>query len=154
MYSDFSIQHYFPLASQHYFFLPCSVSGRNKRLGLTGRPYRRIGVLGSSKFYIIRKNIFSFTPQVNKNPWQTHTFVLKFFWKIISTCLFHPAVHRPPSVLLGVGQQNDRGDVEDRNLLPRIPMEDDRTTHRHFSHFTINAEWVWAWKQLLVWCSN
>ncbi|XP_030194329.1 phosphorylase b kinase regulatory subunit alpha, skeletal muscle isoform isoform X4 [Gadus morhua] len=37
--------------------------GRNKRLGLTGRPYRRIGVLGTSKFYIIRNTMFSFTPQ-------------------------------------------------------------------------------------------
>ncbi|XP_060791154.1 phosphorylase b kinase regulatory subunit alpha, skeletal muscle isoform [Neoarius graeffei] len=37
--------------------------GRNQRLGLTGRPYRCIGVLGSSKFYIIRNTIFSFTPQ-------------------------------------------------------------------------------------------
>ncbi|XP_041820513.1 phosphorylase b kinase regulatory subunit alpha, skeletal muscle isoform isoform X4 [Chelmon rostratus] len=37
--------------------------GRNPRLGLTGRPYRRIGVLGTSKFYIIRNTVFSFTPQ-------------------------------------------------------------------------------------------
>ncbi|XP_075948474.1 phosphorylase b kinase regulatory subunit alpha, skeletal muscle isoform isoform X2 [Anarhichas minor] len=37
--------------------------GRNPRLGLTGRPYRRIGVLGTSKFYTIRNTIFSFTPQ-------------------------------------------------------------------------------------------
>uniref|UniRef100_A0A672IIT4 Phosphorylase b kinase regulatory subunit n=1 Tax=Salarias fasciatus TaxID=181472 RepID=A0A672IIT4_SALFA len=37
--------------------------GRNPRLGLTGRPYRRIGVLGTAKFYIIRNTIFSFTPQ-------------------------------------------------------------------------------------------
>ncbi|XP_042367854.1 phosphorylase b kinase regulatory subunit alpha, skeletal muscle isoform isoform X7 [Plectropomus leopardus] len=37
--------------------------GRNLRLGLTGRPYRRIGVLGTSKFYTIRNTIFSFTPQ-------------------------------------------------------------------------------------------
>ncbi|XP_044039663.1 phosphorylase b kinase regulatory subunit alpha, skeletal muscle isoform isoform X3 [Siniperca chuatsi] len=37
--------------------------GRNPRLGLTGRPYRRIGVLGTSKFYIIRNTRFSFTPQ-------------------------------------------------------------------------------------------
>ncbi|XP_023653363.1 phosphorylase b kinase regulatory subunit alpha, skeletal muscle isoform isoform X2 [Paramormyrops kingsleyae] len=37
--------------------------GRNPRLGLTGRPYRRIGVLGTSKFYLIRNTIFSFTPQ-------------------------------------------------------------------------------------------
>lgn len=37
--------------------------GRNQRLGLTGRPYRRIGVLGTSKFYSIRNTIFIFTPQ-------------------------------------------------------------------------------------------
>ncbi|KAF5890190.1 phosphorylase b kinase regulatory subunit alpha, skeletal muscle isoform-like, partial [Clarias magur] len=37
--------------------------GRNQRLGLSGRPYRSIGVLGTSKFYIIRNTIFSFTPQ-------------------------------------------------------------------------------------------
>ncbi|XP_051800095.1 phosphorylase b kinase regulatory subunit alpha, skeletal muscle isoform isoform X4 [Acanthochromis polyacanthus] len=37
--------------------------GRNPRLGLTGRPYRRIGVLGTSKFYMIRNTIFTFTPQ-------------------------------------------------------------------------------------------
>ncbi|KAG7464733.1 hypothetical protein MATL_G00168720 [Megalops atlanticus] len=37
--------------------------GRNPRLGLTGRPYRRMGVLGTSKFYIIRNTIFTFTPQ-------------------------------------------------------------------------------------------
>uniref|UniRef100_A0A667WGA4 Phosphorylase b kinase regulatory subunit n=1 Tax=Myripristis murdjan TaxID=586833 RepID=A0A667WGA4_9TELE len=37
--------------------------GRNQRLGLTGRPYRRIGVLGTSKFYLIRDTVFTFTPQ-------------------------------------------------------------------------------------------
>ncbi|XP_076828487.1 phosphorylase b kinase regulatory subunit alpha, skeletal muscle isoform isoform X2 [Brachyhypopomus gauderio] len=37
--------------------------GRNERLGLTGRPYRRIGVLGTSKLYVIRNTIFTFTPQ-------------------------------------------------------------------------------------------
>uniref|UniRef100_A0A8C9X9C5 Phosphorylase b kinase regulatory subunit n=1 Tax=Sander lucioperca TaxID=283035 RepID=A0A8C9X9C5_SANLU len=37
--------------------------GRNPRLGLSGRPYRRIGVLGTSKFYTIRNTLFSFTPQ-------------------------------------------------------------------------------------------
>lgn len=42
------------------FFL----KGRNRRLGLTGRPNRRIGVLGTSKLYIIRNTIFTFTPQV------------------------------------------------------------------------------------------
>ncbi|KAL0993905.1 hypothetical protein UPYG_G00115410 [Umbra pygmaea] len=37
--------------------------GRNQRLGLSGRPYKRIGTLGTSKFYIIRNTVFSFTPQ-------------------------------------------------------------------------------------------
>ncbi|XP_066189883.1 phosphorylase b kinase regulatory subunit alpha, skeletal muscle isoform isoform X9 [Sylvia atricapilla] len=37
--------------------------GRNKQMCLTGRPYRHMGVLGTSKLYKIRKNIFTFTPQ-------------------------------------------------------------------------------------------
>ncbi|XP_010179936.1 PREDICTED: phosphorylase b kinase regulatory subunit alpha, skeletal muscle isoform, partial [Mesitornis unicolor] len=37
--------------------------GRNKQMCLTGRPYRHMGVLGTSKLYTIRKNIFTFTPQ-------------------------------------------------------------------------------------------
>ncbi|XP_063202628.1 phosphorylase b kinase regulatory subunit alpha, skeletal muscle isoform isoform X6 [Chroicocephalus ridibundus] len=38
--------------------------GRNKQMCLTGRPYRHMGVLGTSKLYKIRKNIFTFTPQM------------------------------------------------------------------------------------------
>uniref|UniRef100_A0A669Q7T5 Phosphorylase b kinase regulatory subunit n=1 Tax=Phasianus colchicus TaxID=9054 RepID=A0A669Q7T5_PHACC len=37
--------------------------GRNKQMSLTGRPYRHMGVIGISKLYNIRKNIFAFTPQ-------------------------------------------------------------------------------------------
>ncbi|XP_032557644.1 phosphorylase b kinase regulatory subunit alpha, skeletal muscle isoform isoform X1 [Chiroxiphia lanceolata] len=37
--------------------------GRNKQMSLTGRPYRHMGVLGTSKLYKIRKSIFTFTPQ-------------------------------------------------------------------------------------------
>ncbi|XP_074407677.1 phosphorylase b kinase regulatory subunit alpha, skeletal muscle isoform isoform X3 [Zonotrichia albicollis] len=37
--------------------------GRNKQMCLTGRPYRHMGVLGTSKLYKIRKSIFTFTPQ-------------------------------------------------------------------------------------------
>ncbi|XP_062998053.1 phosphorylase b kinase regulatory subunit alpha, skeletal muscle isoform [Elgaria multicarinata webbii] len=37
--------------------------GRNKRMSLSGRPFRYMGVLGTSKFYDIRDNIFAFTPQ-------------------------------------------------------------------------------------------
>lgn len=36
---------------------------------LTGRPYRHMGVLGTSKLYNIRKNIFTFTPQVGGIAW-------------------------------------------------------------------------------------
>lgn len=37
--------------------------GQNKKLGLSGRPYRHIGVLGTSKFYEIRNRSYIFTPQ-------------------------------------------------------------------------------------------
>ncbi|XP_042334927.1 phosphorylase b kinase regulatory subunit alpha, skeletal muscle isoform isoform X2 [Sceloporus undulatus] len=37
--------------------------GRNKRMNLSGRPFRQMGVLGTSKFYDIRDNTFIFTPQ-------------------------------------------------------------------------------------------
>ncbi|XP_023562862.1 phosphorylase b kinase regulatory subunit alpha, skeletal muscle isoform isoform X3 [Octodon degus] len=37
--------------------------GCNSRMKLTGRPYRLMGVLGTSKLYDIRKTIFTFTPQ-------------------------------------------------------------------------------------------
>lgn len=33
---------------------------------LSGRPYRHIGVLGTSKLYVIRNHIFTFTPQVKR----------------------------------------------------------------------------------------
>ncbi|XP_072370519.1 phosphorylase b kinase regulatory subunit alpha, liver isoform-like isoform X1 [Scyliorhinus torazame] len=37
--------------------------GCNRKLKLSGRPYRHIGVLGTSKLYVIRNQIFTFTPQ-------------------------------------------------------------------------------------------
>lgn len=37
--------------------------GNNTKLNLTGRPYRHIGVLGTSKFYEIRNRSYIFTPQ-------------------------------------------------------------------------------------------
>lgn len=37
--------------------------GRHTKLGLSGRPYRHMGVLGTSKLYTIRNHIFTFTPQ-------------------------------------------------------------------------------------------
>ncbi|XP_062916720.1 phosphorylase b kinase regulatory subunit alpha, skeletal muscle isoform isoform X2 [Mobula hypostoma] len=46
------------ILSQIYTRLGCS-----KRLGLSGRPYRHMGILGTSKLYVIRDEIFAFTPQ-------------------------------------------------------------------------------------------
>uniref|UniRef100_A0A7N8XCE3 Phosphorylase b kinase regulatory subunit n=1 Tax=Mastacembelus armatus TaxID=205130 RepID=A0A7N8XCE3_9TELE len=38
--------------------------GNCKKLNLSGRPYRHIGVLGTSKFYEIRNRFYIFTPQI------------------------------------------------------------------------------------------
>nr|XP_057944680.1 phosphorylase b kinase regulatory subunit alpha, liver isoform isoform X3 [Doryrhamphus excisus] len=44
--------------------LTCScATGNCKKLKLSGRPYRHIGVLGTSKFYEIRNRSYIFTPQ-------------------------------------------------------------------------------------------
>ncbi|XP_053436143.1 phosphorylase b kinase regulatory subunit alpha, skeletal muscle isoform isoform X1 [Nycticebus coucang] len=40
-----------------------SCLGCNNKMKLSGRPYRHMGVLGTSKLYDIRKTIFTFTPQ-------------------------------------------------------------------------------------------
>ncbi|XP_012675197.1 phosphorylase b kinase regulatory subunit alpha, liver isoform isoform X2 [Clupea harengus] len=37
--------------------------GNCKKLNLTGRPYKHIGVLGTSKFYELKNRTFAFTPQ-------------------------------------------------------------------------------------------
>ncbi|XP_066561974.1 phosphorylase b kinase regulatory subunit alpha, liver isoform isoform X2 [Amia ocellicauda] len=37
--------------------------GNNKKLKLSGRPYRHIGVLGTSKLYSLRNRSYTFTPQ-------------------------------------------------------------------------------------------
>ena len=39
------------------------ISGRNEKLGLTGRMNRNVGVLSTSKLYKIQDKIFAFTPQ-------------------------------------------------------------------------------------------
>ncbi|KAM4596220.1 phosphorylase b kinase regulatory subunit alpha, liver isoform 4-T4 [Fundulus diaphanus] len=39
------------------------VTGNCRKLNLSGRPYRHIGVLGTSKFYEIRNHSYIFTPQ-------------------------------------------------------------------------------------------
>lgn len=42
------------------------IPGNCKKLSLSGRPYRHIGVLGTSKFYEIRNHTYTFTPQVKR----------------------------------------------------------------------------------------
>lgn len=38
--------------------------GRNKKLGLSGRKSRDVGILSTSKLYSLKDRIFAFTPQV------------------------------------------------------------------------------------------
>lgn len=39
--------------------------GRNRKLGLTGRKSRDVGILSTSKLYSLKDRIFAFTPQVS-----------------------------------------------------------------------------------------
>lgn len=44
--------------------------GRNKKLGLSGRKSRDVGILSTSKLYSLKDRIFAFTPQVRSDsPW-------------------------------------------------------------------------------------
>lgn len=53
--------------------------GRNKKLGLSGRKSRDVGILSTSKLYSLHDKIFAFTPQVN-----LHT-----LWRALSSfCIF------------------------------------------------------------------
>lgn len=45
-----------------HFFPP--TIGKNKRLGLTGRPSSEIGLLATSKLYTLSDKILAFAPQV------------------------------------------------------------------------------------------
>lgn len=45
--------------------------GRNKKLGLTGRKSRDVGILSTSKLYSLKDRIFAFTPQVNNTSYLT-----------------------------------------------------------------------------------
>jgi len=41
--------------------------GRNRKLGLSGRKSRDVGILSTSKLYSLKDRIFAFTPQVSDN---------------------------------------------------------------------------------------
>lgn len=134
---------------------------------LTGRPYRHMGVLGTSKLYNIRKNIFTFTPQVGGIARALPHHITGQEASLLAECLgcsrgwlvagrgWHqrdpvaaerpltspacPAVHRPAAVLPGSRQQDDRGDAEDGPLVPLQPLEDDRAAHHHLPHLANHA---------------
>lgn len=145
-------------------------TGNCKKLNLSGRPYRHIGVLGTSKFYEIRNRTYIFTPQVKLACLWTHSFtfklgclpsqcvvVLLLKWKywIIPVLLslsfslpvavfsfsFCSEVSGSASFLLGPRQPDDRGDVTHWAVLSLLLLEDDRTTNTHFSHHPQHAQW-------------
>lgn len=41
--------------------------GRFEKLGLSGRPLKDVGLLSTSKLYMVEDRVFAFTPQVIKN---------------------------------------------------------------------------------------
>lgn len=129
--------------TEGFYYIFFFFSGRNQRLGLTGRPYRRIGVLGTSKFYIIRNTIFTFTPQVGQRVNSNLLLVSFWIFSIHSVnLLIECAVCRPSWVLSGPGQSHDCGDAPYRPLLPLLSLEDDRPTHSNIPNFTWHAQWV------------
>ncbi|KAJ7319570.1 hypothetical protein JRQ81_019081 [Phrynocephalus forsythii] len=87
--------------------------GRNRNMKLSGRPYRHIGVLGTSKLYVIRNQIFTFTPQFTDQ----HHFYLALDNRMVVEML------------------------RNRIGLPYLLLEDDRETHPHFPNHQYNA-WV------------
>ena len=42
-------------------------SGKNKKLGLTGRPSSEVGLLATSKLYVLQDQILAFIPQVSND---------------------------------------------------------------------------------------
>lgn len=44
-----------------------SFLGKNKKLGLTGRVSKEVGILSTSKLYSLQDKIFVFTPQVSES---------------------------------------------------------------------------------------
>lgn len=64
----------------------CFMSAGNcKKLNLSGRPYRHIGVLGTSKFYEIRNRSYIFTPQVKLAEMSTKVATIP----LINTSVYH-----------------------------------------------------------------
>lgn len=52
--------------------------GRNKKLGLSGRKSRDVGILSTSKLYSLKDRVFAFTPQVTQDLTITiENFILK-----------------------------------------------------------------------------
>lgn len=56
--------------------------GRNKKLGLSGRKSRDVGILSTSKLYSLNDRIFAFTPQVS-------TFFIRYDISILFFIFLH-----------------------------------------------------------------
>lgn len=69
--------------------------GRNKKLGLSGRKSRDVGILSTSKLYSLKDRIFAFTPQVSQRilffrcQFSFKTIVLLVFIYLISSIPYH-----------------------------------------------------------------
>uniref|UniRef100_A0A3Q3LNT0 Phosphorylase b kinase regulatory subunit n=1 Tax=Mastacembelus armatus TaxID=205130 RepID=A0A3Q3LNT0_9TELE len=104
--------------------------GNCKKLNLSGRPYRHIGVLGTSKFYEIRNRFYIFTPQIVD---QHHFYLaldnqmivemLRTELAYLSSCwrmTGRPTLTFPiTSSMLGNKAYNTR-----KTVFPRFPMSD------------------------------
>lgn len=62
--------------------------GRNKKLGLSGRKSRDVGILSTSKLYSLKDRIFAFTPQVSPTM-VTNVFFFKFILLVPIISLIH-----------------------------------------------------------------
>lgn len=62
--------------------------GRNKKLELSGRKSRDVGILSTSKLYSLKDRIFAFTPQVCQIPYYNLNFDSYFVFYIIFVKFF------------------------------------------------------------------
>ena len=57
-------EHFFPLTAGLFSNSLFLLTGKSKKLGLSGRPSDEVGLLATSKLYMIKNQIFAFMPQV------------------------------------------------------------------------------------------
>lgn len=87
--------------------------GRNRKLGLSGRKSRDVGILSTSKLYAMGDKIFAFTPQVKKTAFFRYFFV----WIIFLTL-----VYRHVTKLYSVWLWADDRYLQERDKFPEIEL--------------------------------